>query len=675
MTKFITQYIEKRRKKINRIHTHKIFNKIAPKMNAVSWTFGKSCLIALAVVVALLGTSTEVAGQGLDSFPAQQQPHSLAKRMDLEMCLVRFDVHLNTIIRTEESRAMGATFLDDADVNSREQCLRLCCETENCDVFVFEEKNQGTCFLFNCGPPSNFYCKFTHHSNYTSAVLKIPTVVEPPPPQPVQPLVSQIHSLAHPQSQAAQAPTPVIVPKLSQHEMELVNLKAPKPPTRTSDQTTTTLIPPLGVQLGQMPATTTSSTPRPSTPAQCGHYEFPCHSGECIAVYNACDGIPQCADGSDEGPECRRPAAQPVPQVKPIQPIPVQQPQRPVLPPMTMEQMNPVQMPKPVFQQDLQQQELRGLQQIHNREDPMTAPKPWPRPLGEMPPSYIDTQDSRIFNHKGGLQLQSNISPPQYPDSIPDTSYIPNIPRTNQYMSLPGNYQSGPPQQQQWDPRMSPPQRPMWPQQPQMPQSIPQPIPQTNQQPQPQQPLQPVATPVVTSNDQPKTPIDTPKESDPHKAPKSSEEYETYDDQYQDGKATSGEDQEGAEKPEATQKKKQHKHRKHGDHEHEHKKKNKAKTAKKDKAHGEEHGAAAPPVHEHLKMLRNDLEIEFADHDGQAERPGGAVLSLTLGAILTAALAIMIGCRMKVARRRIRRQGGKSSYAHDADFLVNGMYL
>jgi hypothetical protein len=36
----------------------------------------------------------------------------------------------------------------------------------------------------------------------------------------------------------------------------------------------------------------------------CGRFQFACHSGECIAVYNACDGIPQCEDASDEGPEC-----------------------------------------------------------------------------------------------------------------------------------------------------------------------------------------------------------------------------------------------------------------------------------------------------------------------------------------------------------------------------------
>jgi hypothetical protein len=35
---------------------------------------------------------------------------------------------------------------------------------------------------------------------------------------------------------------------------------------------------------------------------------------------------------------------------------------------------------------------------------------------------------------------------------------------------------------------------------------------------------------------------------------------------------------------------------------------------------------------------------------------------------------VLVGCRVRAVRRRLRR-GGKSLYAHDADYLVNGMYL
>ncbi|KAK6030188.1 Low-density lipoprotein receptor domain class A [Ostertagia ostertagi] len=35
--------------------------------------------------------------------------------------------------------------------------------------------------------------------------------------------------------------------------------------------------------------------------AQCpGEWQWACHNGECIARYDACDGIAQCSDGSDE---------------------------------------------------------------------------------------------------------------------------------------------------------------------------------------------------------------------------------------------------------------------------------------------------------------------------------------------------------------------------------------
>lgn len=74
-----------------------------------------------------------------------------------------------------------------------------------------------------------------------------------------------------------------------------------------------------------------------------------------------------------------------------------------------------------------------------------------------------------------------------------------------------------------------------------------------------------------------------------------------------------------------------------------------------------------------LEIIRNDLQAEFSDHDGKADRPGGAYLSLCFGILITIGLLMVISCRTTTVRKRIRR-GGKG-YAHDADFLVNGMYL
>lgn len=60
--------------------------------------------------------------------------------IDLQTCISNFDIHKDKIIRTQDSRDMGAKYLNEIDLGSREECLRLCCETEDCDVFVFEEK-------------------------------------------------------------------------------------------------------------------------------------------------------------------------------------------------------------------------------------------------------------------------------------------------------------------------------------------------------------------------------------------------------------------------------------------------------------------------------------------------------------------------------------------------------
>lgn len=67
---------------------------------------------------------------------------SIKKRsnIELESCIENFDVHKDKIIRTQDSRNMGAKYLNEIDLGSREECLRLCCETDTCDVFVYEEK-------------------------------------------------------------------------------------------------------------------------------------------------------------------------------------------------------------------------------------------------------------------------------------------------------------------------------------------------------------------------------------------------------------------------------------------------------------------------------------------------------------------------------------------------------
>lgn len=69
-------------------------------------------------------------------------PLRLAKRYDLDLqtCVDNFEVQRDNIIRTLDSKRMGAVNLAVRDVLTRDECLRLCCETDKCDVFVFEEK-------------------------------------------------------------------------------------------------------------------------------------------------------------------------------------------------------------------------------------------------------------------------------------------------------------------------------------------------------------------------------------------------------------------------------------------------------------------------------------------------------------------------------------------------------
>lgn len=213
---------------------------------------------------------------------------------------------------------------------------------------------------------------------------------------------------------------------------------------------------------------------------------------------------------------------------------------------------------------------------------------------------YFPEPDSHIFSHKGGLQVPNNLNnnnnnlAPQYPALIHETNYVP----VNGYQV--DAYRNSINSQQQWlpDHRITQ-SRQDWPQQPDLQQDMQPVLPQIRADwPVRQMPPIPI---------QEKQPENIPEKMVPKKVdePTSAEDPDVYD-------------EEDETKPTEPPKKKQRKH------------KNKLKE-KENKKHGKEATNDEKPMHEQLQMIRKDLDMEFADHDGAAERPGGAVLSLTLG--------------------------------------------
>lgn len=59
-------------------------------------------------------------------------------------CLEQSEISENTIIRTKDSRALGAKFLNETSLgaDARDRCLNLCCSFHGCNVAVYEEKVQ-----------------------------------------------------------------------------------------------------------------------------------------------------------------------------------------------------------------------------------------------------------------------------------------------------------------------------------------------------------------------------------------------------------------------------------------------------------------------------------------------------------------------------------------------------
>ena len=71
---------------------------------------------------------------------ALRSKRSIAANYDDTHCLANFEQSVKTIIRTKESKANGAVFLNQTDLETFQLCLRLCCETPLCTSAIWDIK-------------------------------------------------------------------------------------------------------------------------------------------------------------------------------------------------------------------------------------------------------------------------------------------------------------------------------------------------------------------------------------------------------------------------------------------------------------------------------------------------------------------------------------------------------
>lgn len=245
----------------------------------------------------------------------------------------------------------------------------------------------------------------------------------------------------------------------------------------------------------------------------------------------------------------------------------------------------------------------------HNREDPMTAPQ-WSSqniPSNEVP--------AHIFNHKGGLHIsETSNQSPQIPNQAQNQK--PLYPADPSYANNEENYRPA------WS--INPELLRNWPQQ--MPQLPPKPL-------KPEQGDMSKSWPVMgpnrplSHNNEEQLPSNTYGESfhdvavgDKKKDGKNTIEKGS-DNSVEEKTSEYDDDNEEAAKPTEPPKKKLRKHKKM--------QKNKQSSEKINEFKTET--VSEDSEVEQKKIVHSKLQLEFADHDGSAEQPGGAVLSLTLG--------------------------------------------
>ncbi|KAG7199573.1 hypothetical protein KM043_014180 [Ampulex compressa] len=528
------------------------------------------------------------------------------KRVSIESnyqtCLDSFDVHKDKIIRTQASRDMGAKYLNEIDVDSRQECLKYCCDTDRCDVFVFEERKPGSCYLFQCGPLHEFKCKFTNHANYTSAVRT---------------------------NYNAQSNAQLEDIRISQqeHELKLLRkLNEPGPGEYSLTEQHAKLNAPFTPKLVLI-------TPSPVKPT-CNWNQYECRSsGVCIAIYNVCDGIPQCADGSDEAADLVCPTEKPTTSASIIQSPPPAPPadvikyqqminQRKSLAPLYARvpetNLKPWELPNIAHQVMSQQQSLV----YPGQQLDIPQLRKGYGPLGDQwdyQPVYDQNKD--IYNTRNSFREQNNLDPYKQ-----DQLHIFNHKGSSVIGENVGDRGTWQEIQVQPSPSIA--------------SNL-----EHKQMVEIEKSTKGTTTPLCDTSDEHKEEVVRVKEDD--KSAKKIEKHTFFE------KATN-QDLKKSNVLKTDGRKYSH---------------SKVKEIKEHESviviedHTREHRRSSSLIAEHIQQV----------NENDVLAPKGAVISLALGLTATAITAALIACRLRVVRRRGKR--GHGPYAHDADYLVNGMYL